>query len=38
MDYFKESVKLHKELGGKMEIVSKMKLETKDDLSLAYTP
>lgn len=38
MDYSKESLKLHKELKGKFSIKSKVRLETKDDLSLAYTP
>ncbi|MEK6922104.1 MAG: NADP-dependent malic enzyme [Nanoarchaeota archaeon] len=38
MDYFKESLKLHKQLKGKIEIKSKVQLKTKDDLSLAYTP
>ncbi len=38
MDYFKESLKLHEKLQGKIETCSKMKIETKDDLALAYTP
>jgi len=38
MDYFKESLKLHEKLKGKIEIKSKAKLKNKDDLSLAYTP
>ncbi len=38
MDYFKESLKLHEKLQGKVETCSKIKLETKNDLSLAYTP
>lgn len=38
MDYFKESLKLHKQWKGKLEITSKVELKTKDDLSLAYTP
>ena len=38
MDYFKESLKLHEKLQGKIETCSKIKLENKDDLSLAYTP
>lgn len=37
MSKFKEqALKVH--LGGKMEIASKIELETKEDLSLAYTP
>ncbi len=38
MDYAKESLRLHKEWGGKIEVVAKVPVETKDDLSLAYTP
>lgn len=38
MDYAKESLRLHGEWKGKLDITPKMKLETKDDLSLAYTP
>lgn len=33
-----ESLKLHKEKGGKLEIKSKFQLRNKRDLSLAYTP
>ena len=38
MDYAKESLRLHKEWGGKIEVISKVPVSTKDDLSLAYTP
>ncbi len=38
MDYFKKSLDLHEEKVGKIEIISKVKVETRDDLSLAYTP
>ena len=38
MDYAKESLKLHKEWAGKIEVVTRCPVETKDDLSLAYTP
>lgn len=38
LNYFEESLKLHEQSKGKIEIVSKIKLETRDDLSLAYTP
>lgn len=38
MDYNKEALRLHKEWSGKLETVPKMKIETKDDLSVAYTP
>lgn len=38
MNYYEESLKLHEEKRGKIEVVSKVKVETKDDLSLAYSP
>lgn len=38
MDYAKESLRLHSEWKGKIEVASRVKLETRDDLSLAYTP
>lgn len=38
MDYFKESLKRHKQWQGKIEIISKVPVKTKEDLSLAYTP
>ena len=38
MDYAKESLRLHGEWKGKIEVVAKVPVETKDDLSLAYTP
>jgi malate dehydrogenase (oxaloacetate-decarboxylating) len=38
MNYFEESLKLHEERQGKISIASKVKVETRDDLSLAYTP
>lgn len=38
MDYKKEALQLHKELKGKLEIKSRVKLKTRDDLALAYTP
>lgn len=38
MDYMKESLKKHYEWQGKIEIVSRSKVENKEDLSLAYTP
>lgn len=37
-DLKKRSLELHKENKGKISVVSKIKLETKDDLSLAYSP
>ena len=38
MDYAKESLRLHGEWKGKFEIKTRVPVETKDDLSLAYTP
>jgi len=38
MDYYKESLKLHEENHGKIEIISKVPIKTKDDLSMAYSP
>ena len=38
MDYAKESLKLHGEWKGKIEVVTRVPVENKDDLSLAYTP
>lgn len=38
MDYNKIAIEKHKEKRGKWEIKSKFPLETKDDLSVAYTP
>lgn len=38
MDYAKEALRLHAEWAGKLDIQPKMKIENKDDLSLAYTP
>ncbi len=38
MDYAKESLRLHGEWGGKIEVVCTVPCQTKDDLSLAYTP
>ena len=37
MDYAKESLRLHGEWKGKIEVVATVPVETKDDLSLAYT-
>ncbi|MEX0719347.1 MAG: NADP-dependent malic enzyme [Balneolaceae bacterium] len=37
-DYAKLSIEAHKKSRGKISIESKMPLETKDDLSIAYTP
>ena len=38
MDYAKESLRLHEEWKGKIEMVARVPVKTKDDLSLAYTP
>lgn len=37
-DYGKLALALHKKLGGKLEVISKVKLATRDDWSTAYTP
>lgn len=38
MDYAKESLKLHYELKGKLEVTPRAKVDSKEALSLAYTP
>ena len=38
MDSAKESLRLHKEWKGKIEVVTRVPAENKEDLSLAYTP
>ena len=38
MDYAKESLKLHAQWHGKLEIVPKMSVSNREELSLAYTP
>ena len=38
MDYAKESLRLHKEWKGKIQVVTNVPVETQEDLSLAYTP
>lgn len=38
MNYAEESLKKHKEWAGKIEVVSRVSVATKEDLSLAYTP
>ena len=38
MDYAKESLRLHQEWKGKIEVIATVPVATKDDLSLAYTP
>ncbi len=38
MDYSKESLRLHGEWKGKIEVVSRVSVNSKEDLALAYTP
>lgn len=38
MDVSKASLDMHYELGGKIEVISRKKIETREDLALAYTP
>lgn len=38
MDYAQESLELHRKLKGKLDIVSRLPVTNKTDLSLAYTP
>ena len=38
MDYNKASLEMHEQNQGKLEVALKVQLETKDDLSTAYTP
>ena len=38
MDYYKESITLHKRLKGKIRMTPKVEVRTKEDLSLVYSP
>lgn len=38
MDYAKESLKLHEQWEGKIEVIATVPVKSKEDLSLAYTP
>ena len=38
MDYAKESLKLHQQLRGKLEVTARTSVDSKEALSLAYTP
>ena len=38
VNYYEESLQLHKKMQGKLKVESKVPLKTKHDLSLAYTP
>ena len=37
MDYAQESLRLHRQWKGKIEVVASAPVSTKDELSLAYT-
>jgi malate dehydrogenase (oxaloacetate-decarboxylating) len=37
-DFGKLAIKAHEKFGGKISLISKMQIKTKDDLSIAYTP
>lgn len=38
MDYAKESLRLHEQWKGKIQVINTVPVKTKEDLSLAYTP
>ena len=38
MNYSEESLKMHEMYSGKIEVISKVKIESREDLSKAYTP
>ena len=38
MDYAKESLRLHEQWQGKIEVVATVPVKDREDLSLAYTP
>ncbi|MEW8995190.1 NADP-dependent malic enzyme [Clostridium sp.] len=38
MSYGEQSLKMHKEKRGKLEVISKIPVNTREDLSIAYTP
>ena len=38
MDFYQQALKLHEQHHGKIEVASKVTVETADDLSVAYTP
>ena len=37
-DYFERALEVHQKVRGKIEIKSKLPVDTRDDLSVAYTP
>lgn len=38
MNYSEEALKKHSQWKGKIEVISRVPLKTRDDLSIAYTP
>ena len=38
MDVNQQSLELHRQLAGKIEVVARKHVETREDLSLLYTP
>ena len=38
MDYYKAALEMHEKNKGKIEVISKVKVKTREDLSTAYTP
>ena len=38
MDINQASLQMHYDLHGKIEVISRKKIETREDLALAYTP
>ena len=38
MNYAEESLRLHEEWQGKIEVMSRVPVKNRNDLSLAYTP
>jgi malate dehydrogenase (oxaloacetate-decarboxylating) len=38
VDYAKKALELHKELKGKLAVQSKVSLQNRENLALAYTP
>ncbi|MDI6453357.1 NAD(P)-dependent malic enzyme [Peloplasma aerotolerans] len=38
MNYKEESIKLHRKMQGKIEMISRVKIRNKDDLSIVYSP
>ena len=38
MNYYEEALRLHREKKGKIQVTSKVPVENRDQLSVAYTP